>query len=316
MTALAADIGGTHMRVGVVRDDGTVWSRRRRRTDHGTPVTAQLAALVASVLDDAATAHPADEKAMAIGDDVELIIGAPGRIDHRDGCLETAANIPDAWLAELREDVLSERLGRRCHLANDADLAAVGEAWFGAGRGHDDVVYVTISTGVGAGLILGRRLVHGRRSGGEIGHTVIDFDGSIDGAPQTVEQLGSGTALGRAAAEAGLPGGAALAALVRDGDVEATAIWRRVVRVAAIGISNLVWVAAPSAVVIGGGLGRNGELILEPVRQTVREVGPADLVDALVVVEAALGDDAGLVGAAAWTEARGLRPRRESDPPR
>ncbi len=308
MTALAADIGGTQMRVGIVDDDGVVLHRRRSRTEHGADGVASLAALVDAVLDDiragrtdvdVATAHDVDAE-------VPLIIGAPGRIDHRLGHLETAANIPDAWLTEFREDRLSERLGRRCHLANDADLAAVGEAWFGAGQGHDDVLYVTISTGVGAGLILGRRLVHGRRSAGEIGHTVVDFDGSIDGAPQTVEQLGSGTALGRAAAAAGLPDGEALAALVRAGDPAATEVWQRVVRVAAIGVSNLVWIAAPSAVVIGGGMGRNGELILEPIRRTIIEVGPADLVDELVIVEAALGDDAGLAGAAAWTTARAL----------
>ncbi|MFN3215702.1 MAG: ROK family protein [Acidimicrobiales bacterium] len=306
MTALAADIGGTHMRVGVVDDDGTVLHRERRRTDHGAPGAAQLAALVDAVLGDVRAGRTAAGASIEVGDDADLIIGAPGRIDHRDGRLETAANIPDTWIAEFHEDLLSERLGRRCHLANDADLAAVGETWFGAGRGHDDVLYVTISTGIGAGLVLGRRLVHGRRSGGEIGHTVVDFDGSIDGAPQTVEQLGSGTALGRAAAEAGLPGGAALAALVRDGDPDATAVWHRVVRVAAIGVSNLVWIAAPAAVVIGGGFGRNGDLVLEPIRQTICEVGPADLVEDLVIVEAALGDDAGLAGAAAWTEARAL----------
>ena len=104
----------------------------------------------------------------------------------------------------------------------------------------------------------------------------------------------------------GSPPAEALAALVRAGDPDASAVWQRVVRVAAIGVSNLVWIAAPSAVVIGGGLGRNGQLILEPIRETIREVGPADLVDELVIVEAALGDDAGLAGAAAWTEARAL----------
>jgi glucokinase len=306
MTALAADIGGTQMRVGVVDDDGTVLHRERRRTDHDVPGAAQLAALVDAVLDDVRAGRVAAGTSIEVGDDVDLIIGAPGRIDHREGRLETAANIPVAWLADFHEDLLSERLGRCCHLANDADLAAVGETWFGAGQGHDDVLYVTLSTGVGAGLVLGRRLVHGRRSGGEIGHTVVDFDGSIDGAPQTVEQLGSGTALGRAAAEAGLPGGEALAALVRAGDPDATAVWQRVVRVAAIGVSNLVWIAAPAAVVIGGGFGRNGDLVLEPIRRTILEVGPADLVDDLVIVEAALGDDAGLAGAAAWTEARAL----------
>ena len=94
--------------------------------------------------------------------------------------------------------------GLSVSIANDADLAAVGEAWFGAGRDFADVAYLTVSTGIGAGIVTGGLLVHGGRSLAEVGHTVVDGEALADGRPATVEELGSGTALDRLAEEAGL----------------------------------------------------------------------------------------------------------------
>ncbi|MEM7287846.1 MAG: ROK family protein [Actinomycetota bacterium] len=239
-------------------------------------------------------------------DTAPVVVGLPGRIDYGEGALETGVNLPAGWVPQFRSAALEQQLGRPVHLANDADMAAVGEAWFGAGRDHDDVLYVTISTGVGAGLVLGRRLVAGRRSAAELGHTVIDADGTMGPGPQTVESLGSGTALGRAASARGLPSGADLIDRVRAGDGDAAAVWEAAIGAAAIGIANMCWIAAPTAVVVGGGMGRNGDLVLQPVRRAIAEVGPADLHETIAVVEAALGDDAGLAGAAGWLEARGL----------
>ena len=83
-------------------------------------------------------------------------------------------------------------------------------------------------------------------------------------------------------------------------------MWTDAIGAAAVGIANMCWIAAPTAVVVGGGMGRNGDLVLGPVRDAIATVGPTDLADRMDVVEAALGDDAGLAGAAAWLEARGL----------
>ena len=114
------------------------------------------------------------------------------------------------------------------HIANDADLAAVGEAAFGAGAGTADVAYLTISTGIGAGVVFGGRLLRGRRSLGEVGHTVIDWRAWRAGLPSTLEELGSGSGVARIAAEVGLaavdaPGIEAAAA---GGDADALAVWR------------------------------------------------------------------------------------------
>lgn len=288
---IAVDIGGTQVRVGMVDASGHVVQRSTRATA-ATDGVGGLAAMIAEL--DSTGDEPA-------------VIGLPGRVDYDAGLLETGVNLPAGWVAEFRQDALEQRLGREVQLANDADLAAVGEAWFGAGAGHADVLYVTLSTGIGAGLILGRRLVAGRRSSAELGHTIIDFDGSQGGRPRTVEDLGSGTALGREAADVGLPDGAELVALVQGGDAAATAVWRRTVRAAAIGIANMCWLAAPSVVIVGGGMGRNGDLVLQPIRDAMASVGPADLATEITVTQAHLGDDAGLSGAAAWRDALGPR---------
>lgn len=231
------------------------------------------------------------------------VIGVPGRIDYAAGELEFAPNLPPGWVEELSQRYLTESLGVRISLANDADLAAVGEARFGAGRGHQDVVYMTVSTGIGAGVLLGGRLLRGRLSLAEVGHTVIDRDALPRAAPATLEELGSGTALGRAAQAASLAADARqLAQLVRRGDARAVAIWKRGAEAVAIGVLNLVQTFSPEVVVIGGGVGRSA-LLLDPVRALLAASGPRGLKSPVAVVGAALGDDAGLAGAAGWASA-------------
>ncbi|MDP9405453.1 MAG: ROK family protein [Actinomycetota bacterium] len=287
---LGVDLGGTNMRAAIVAPDGTVLERRKQPTPQHESCPDALVELAGDVL---------------AGDAVHAaVIGVPGRVDYHHGRLEWAPNLPDGWDAALVEQALSERLGVAVSLANDADLAAVGETWFGAARGRDDVVYVTVSTGVGAGVVLGRTLVAGRRSMGEAGWTVIDRVAAAKGQPATFEALGSGTALKRHAAAAGLDvDGAELVERVRAGDAAATAVWDAFVEIVAVGIANLAYLFTPQAIVVGGGVGSNGALLLDPVGAYLRDHGPPDLDPPIELLTAALGDDAGLVGAAAWHEA-------------
>ena len=295
---LAVDLGGTHMRCAAVADDGTVMVRREASTRHDGQGPDALTALMMSV-----QATVACEAA---------VVGVPGRVDYLSGVLEYAPNLPQGWVGHIDERHLARTIGVPVALANDADLAAVGEAWFGAGGGYDDVVYITFSTGVGAGVVLARRLLHGRRSLVEIGHTVIDRslqDGHRDdrpAGPATLEDLASGTALVRAAEAAGLDvhgDGAAVIADVRSGDVRARAVWDDLVSAAAIGILNLAWLFTPQVIVVGGGLGLVGDLLLQPMRDALAARGPQALDAPIVVSPALLGDDAGLVGAVRWAEA-------------
>jgi glucokinase len=211
----------------------------------------------------------------------------------------------------MDEGKLSADLGLPVSLANDADLAAVGESWFGAGRDFADMAYMTVSTGIGAGVVVGGLLLHGRRSMAEVGHTVVDGEALAEGRPATVEELGSGTALDRLAKEAGLDvAGKDLVNHVRAGDERAAKVLTRVVTAAAIGAVNLAHLFTPEVLVIGGGLGLNGDLVLDPIRQLLDARGPRGLPTPIAVVNAALGDDAGLAGAGAWH--RAFRPEAAS----
>lgn len=283
------DIGGTNMRAALVDEHGTVTEREERPT----PDHAEVDALI--------------ELARAVrerGDVEDAVVGVPGRVDYGSGVLEYAPNLPDSWRDDLTQANLSEVLGLDVSLANDADLAAVGEAWFGAGRPYCDVAYLTISTGIGAGVVTGGLLVHGRRSVAEVGHTIVDGRALLEKRPATVEDLGSGTALTELAREGGLAdSGKALVELVEGGDVTATRVLERVVFSAAIGAVNLAHLFTPEVIVVGGGLGLVGELVLGPIRTMVNERGPVALPSAIDVVNAELGDDAGLAGAGAWARA-------------
>ncbi len=290
MTALtvAVDLGGTHVRAALIRPDGSVVGRVRRPTPADDAEPTVLVELIAEVSRDFSPKR--------------AVIGLPGVIDHDAEELVAAPNLPQRWIPMLTDAWLTRRTGLDVSLANDADLAAVGEATFGAGQACRDVVYITISTGIGAGIVLGSRLMRGRYSGGEIGHTIIDRRMAEGGADGTVEGLGSGTAIGQAAAGLDL-GDGYLSDLVRSGDPAAVAVFDEAITAAAIGIVNLCWIVSPQMVVIGGGVGMNGDLVLPIVQKMVATHGPK--IAPIQVVNASLGDDAALVGAAAWWEAVG-----------
>ncbi|MEM7275799.1 MAG: ROK family protein [Actinomycetota bacterium] len=293
---VAVDLGGTHVRAALVADDGSILTADRRPTPRNEPTPTVIPTMVKELL--ALVPDGIDAPGRAV-------IAVPGIIDHEGGRLLAAPNIPTTWPASLHEAWLADRTGLEVSLANDADLAAVGESTFGAGRDHRDVVYVTISTGVGAGVVVAGQLVRGRLSGGELGHTVIDRAAAATGGPCTVEDLGSGTAINRAAVEAGIESqGPELAELVRQQDPAATAVWTEAIEAVGIGIANMAWVVAPQVVVVGGGVGSNGDLVLPILRRQIDRHGP-ETGGSIEVVTAMLGDGAALSGAAAWWTAVG-----------
>ncbi len=287
---LSIDLGGTWLRAAAVGADGVVVSRKAVRTPIEAAAPDALVALAAELAPGTARA----------------VIGLPGRVDHLWGRLDTGPNIPASWVDELRSDRLSQRLGVRVELANDADLAAVGEWAFGAARGSSDVVYVTVSTGVGAGVILNGRIVKGRRSIAEIGHTVVDRVAARAGQPATLEALGSGATLGRAARRLGFPHAADLVEAARRRHPAALAALADVLDALSVGLVNAAYAFSPEVLVIGGGLGRVPEVV-SAVATRMAESGPPGL--GTRVVAATLGDDAGLMGAVAWARATGTAAR-------
>ncbi len=273
---LACDVGGTRMRVALVGLDGSVGDKEVISTPGDDPDA--LVRIMSSVL------------SKAVGRTAGVVVGVPGLVDYSRGQVLKLPNLP-AWDGHVSAPHLSKALGLTVLLANDADLAALGEHRFGAGRGSQDMVYMTSSTGVGGGVILNGRLLHGKLSLAEIGHTLIDK--SKDG---TLESLGSGTALGRLAGES--------AALVSEraaaGDEKAREQFDQVARDFAIGVHNVVHCFSPEVVVIGGGMSKSGDMLLDPVRKMLEQTGPFRSALNVRVVRASGDDDVGLKGAAAF----------------
>ncbi len=298
---VAVDLGGTNVRAALVDPDGRIHHRLQRRTPAEEDRPDAIADLVADLC------PPGVEP-------VEAVVGIPGVIDHDAEALVMAPNLNPAWQPFLTADHLGGRLGIPVSLANDADLAAVGEASFGAGRPYRDVVYVTVSTGVGAGAVLGDRLVRGRHSGLEIGHTVVDRQAAAAGQPATVEQLGAGPAMAKAAADVGLiERDGAFTDLVRAGHPQAVAIWDRAMAAVGLGVTNVAWLLSPGVVVVGGGVAvNNPDLLLPALARQLADHGPATA-EPIDVVVAELGDDAALAGAARWFGAVGRRDLHRGD---
>jgi glucokinase len=288
---LAADTGGTQMRAAVVDATGRIRSRRTAATPGHAEAPGALLDLIGTV------------RAECPDDIAHAVVGLPGVVDYSSGRLLWAPHLPESWPDMLSSDELSRRLRLPVYVANDADLAAVGEAVFGAGAGSADVAYLTISTGIGAGVVHSGRLIRGTRSLAEVGHTIIDWRAWRAGSPGELEDLGSGSGLARLAREAALGDldARAIHDAAEEGDQRAASIWHDAIAACAAGVSNLVLSFYPSVVVIGGGLGCQFEFFAA-VRALVTahpERHPNDL----KIVPSSLRDDAGLAGAAAWRAA-------------
>jgi glucokinase len=247
---------------------------------------------------------------------VGLGICAPGPLDPLAG-VAIAPPTLEGWKDVPLAAILEHQLGLPVRLENDANAAALGEWRFGAGRGTANMVFVTVSTGIGGGVIADGHLLHGRRGlAGEIGHMTIAAESPLSlfgGAPGAWEALASGTALGREAtlrAQSG-PDGAALreragtgpvsarhvAEAAREGDALALRLLDDEARLLGIGFVNLLHLYAPEVLVIGGGLSAVLDLIRPTIERTISERALIAYRD-VPVVAAALGRQAGLVGAA------------------
>ncbi len=285
---IAIDLGGTNLRVALVDEKGTVLARHRIPTPAQRSIADALADLIIELECDP---------------DNSAVVAVPGVVDYEHGCALWAPHLPPTWITQLTEEHLASRLCRRVSIANDADLAAVGETYFGAGKHATDVVFVTVSTGIGAGVLLNGQLVRGRRSVAEIGHTIIDRRAFSDGEPATLEELASGSSVPRLTQIAAVNAetGEQLEILEETGDDRATAVWMQMVEGVVIGIINLAWCYSPELVIIGGGIGRE-EPLLSPVRSRLNQLAPTIAMKFSLVREE-LADDAGLIGAAAWDRA-------------
>jgi glucokinase len=308
--AVGLDLGGTKILAVVVAPDGGVLGRALRPTPQ-TDRMALLDALVGTV------AEAVQAAGLALADTLGVGVGVPGVTDAARGVLIMPPNLPQDCRGLPVQELLAQRLGVAVRVDNDANAAALGEHRFGAGRGIADMIYVTVSTGIGGGVLVGGRLVRGAgHAAGEVGHMVL-----AHGAPDRCgcgrygcwEAISSGTAMARQAREAvaagRAPGLAAAAAggtldarTVLDaaarGDPAATAIVSRAAEFNAVGLTNLINLFGPQAIVIGGGLTHAWDRLIAPAATyAVRHA--MGLGAACHILPAQLGDLAGGMGAAA-----------------
>ena len=286
---IGADVGGTKMNVGRVRDDGTVEGAVTARTAVDSPDAffAGLDGLIEQVL---------DGEVGAIG------LGVPSTIDQRAGRVVTSVHIPLKGL-DLR-DRMADRFGLPVGIDNDGNAAAIAEWRVGAGRGTQTMVMLTLGTGVGGGLILDGRPFRGATgAGAELGHMVLQYGGpdclgACDGHGH-FEALASGSVADSLAAEilGGAASGVELVEAARAGNEQATEAIAEIGRRLGAGIGSLINVFEPEAVVVGGGFGQAGELLLAPAREVVAYEALRPGRNTTRIVPAELGPRAGLVGA-------------------
>jgi glucokinase len=255
--------------------------------------------------------------ASTLGRPSVLGVGVPGLVT-RDGVLLVGPNLPGVVGLPLGAR-LAERLDIGVTVDNDATCAVWGERRAGAGRGIDDLVLVTLGTGIGGGIVAGGRLQHGAHGfAGEPGHMIVDPDGPPCpcGRRGCWERYASGSGLGRLARDAAMAGqlgrvvelaggdadlvrGEHVTAAAREGDVGALAVLDRFGWWVALGVANLVNLLDPAAVVLGGGLVEMGDLLMDPVGRAFSElVMSGDQRPHVPLVPAQLGEHAGAVGAA------------------
>lgn len=307
---LGVDLGGTFIKAGVVDDDGRAVSSVSRATEvQRGPEVGQANLADAAGLALAASGLAWDQIA-AVG------LGAPGPMDIAGGMLHGPNNLPE-WVDWPVRDRLAETLGKPVVLQNDANAAAFGEHWVGAGRGSRSLVMFTLGTGIGCGIIEDGRIIEGRTShGGEGGHIVIQMDG---GRPCTCGQTGhleayaSATALVERAVEAiefepdsslrhhfeaGTLTSKAIAEAAAAGDRLATHLMRETARYLAVGAVSLIHVIDPDVVLFGGGMIAAGPTLLEGIRSGVRALAFPIPAAHVRIEYAELGGNAGFIGAA------------------
>ncbi|GAA4258894.1 ROK family protein [Dactylosporangium darangshiense] len=296
-TVIALDVGGTGIKCALVGADGdalhTVQHAERHRTgaDRGGEAVVETILSIAEGL--AATARDKGLEPVGAG------LAVPGVIDEANGVAVWAANVGfrDVPLKSL----LEARLGLPAALGHDVRAGGLAEARLGAGRGHDYVLVIPIGTGIAAANVVHGQVYAGAHgAGGEIGHIVVRPGGPKCGCGQhgCLEAIASASAVGRRYSEqAGRAATAEeVARLAAEGEATAVAVWRETIDALADGLMTGIALFDPAVIVLGGGLAEAGEALLAPLREGVHE--RVTFHREPVITRAALGDEAGCLGAA------------------
>jgi glucokinase len=303
---IVVDVGGTNIRVAIYSPDSLEPINIKK-----IPTQGDSLAPVERLMNLISELWP-------LGDEVHSInIAVPGPVNPYSGIIAYAPNIK-GWQDFPLRQILQERFPVAINLANDANVAALGEWRFGAGQGHKDLVYLTISTGIGGGVIMDNRLVVGSAGmAAELGHMTIQPDGPLCGCghPGHLESFSSGTGIAKYYQQkrsegqpCSIPVGQKttareIAAAAEKGDALALEAFAIAARYLGIGICNYLHIFNPSIIVLGGGMTQAWSLWYEPLMHSIRENITSPLyMEGLTVVRAALGDNVGLLGGLALAQ--------------
>ncbi len=311
MYYIGIDLGGTNIAVGVCDENYKIIGRGSAKTNLPRPAEAIAADMVTA-------AKAAVENAGLTMKDIEWAgIGAPGSIEPKKGVIVYNNNLGfnNVPIAELIE----KGLGVKTYVDNDGNAAAYGEMLAGAGKGVKDLIAITLGTGVGGGIIIDKKIYAGfNHAGAELGHMVIEKDGwpCTCGRKGCFEAYSSATGmikmtkLGMQKHPSSMmwkicggnldnAGGKTACDGVRKGDEAAQEVWDKYLDYLACGIVNLMNIFQPEVFCIGGGISKEGEFLLEPLRSRIaKETYSRSGIPQTRIVAATLGNDAGIIGAA------------------
>ncbi len=315
MYRIGVDLGGTNIAVGVIDENYNIIGRGKVKTRAPRPAEAIFDSIKEAVDMAVVNAGINYDEIVSVG------IGTPGSVNKDTGAIEFSNNLK--FHNVPAKAMLEERLKKPVYLENDANAAALGEAVAGCGNGVKNFVAVTLGTGVGSGIIIDGKIYRGSNfCGGEMGHMVINVDGipCNCGRKGCWEKYASATALVSQAVEAMQGNKASLLWQTCDddlnkvegktifealdmGDETAKAVVDRYLYYVAVGLANVINALQPEAVCIGGGISGQGEKILKPIRDMVKAERYSVYADKqAAIISAALGNDAGIIGAALLDE--------------
>jgi glucokinase len=309
--ALAIDIGGTKILAALVSPQGDIISQEYCLTLAHEGVEAVINRLLTTA------SNTLDKANMEISQLEGLGIATAGALDTKRGIVTASPNLP-GWHNVPLKDIITEKLGVNVYLMNDANAAALAEYLLGAGRGAHNMIYITVSTGIGGGVIINGRLYSGVDGcAGEIGHMTIDVNGPKCncGNSGCLEVLASGMAVAKEAITRVRRGESSQLSELVAGKLED--IDARIVGIAAsrgdplafdiiakaanylgVGMVNLVNIFNPERIIVGGGMSHLGDMLLEPARRVVRERAFQLAAQSVSIIPSQLGDNAGVIGAA------------------
>jgi glucokinase len=302
---IGIDLGGTNIKGVLIDTNGRSLVKHETATQANSGpehVASRIGSMVTALESEAAK----DSRAI-----IGVGIGVPGLPDQKTGEVVFAPNLQ--WKNVPIVQYLAKQTALPIILENDANLAALGELWLGAGRGSVNMIMITIGTGIGGGIIINGCLYSGTNgNAGEIGHTVIDHQGPLCscGRRGCLETYASATAIVRMAKEAVESGKATglakvenlqakdIFSLAQTGDELSKDIINSAAYYLGIGLGNLINLFNPDTIVVGGGVSRAGDILFDPLRRSAMQWSMEAPAKVVKIVPAQLGNDAGSIGAA------------------